>query len=255
MTAEQLHDALTLLPGDLVAEADKRRRKKFDSKPHVIRWQRFAAVAACLVLVMFAGRFCLAAFGPKGKSAAMMEMAAAPEAMMQDAQLADEQAEVGEEAPAAMAPGYGCGENTGLTSTGTADSVKVLLPPGVLDTIWVETPELPAASMSGLPRVRALITSREALDAYIEERPMDMDAIREAATLWDNAWFESHDLLLLQLVGAEGSTILDIQEGEGQWTVYVPSPAPEEEMKNYHVLIITEKGLISSAEAVTIVSE
>lgn len=254
MTVEQLHDALTLLPGDLVAEADKRRRKKFDHKPRVIRWQRFAAMAACLVLVMFAGRFCLAAFGPKGKSAAMVEMVAAPEAVMRDAMLADEQAEVGEEAPAAMVPAYGSAGDTGAVSKSTVDSA-LRLAPGVLDTKWVETMVPSAANINGLPRVCALITSREALDAYIEECPMDMDAMREAAALWDNAWFESHDLLLLQLVGAEGSTILDIQEGEGQWTVYVPSPVPEEEMKNYHVLIITEKGLIPSAEAVTIVSE
>lgn len=257
MTVEQLHDALTLLPGDLVAEADKRRRKKFDHKPCVIQWQRMAAMAACLALVIFAGRFCMTAFGPKGSSAAMadmVEMAAAPEAMMQSAAIEDVPAEAENGLPEPMAPANRGAGDTGAVSKSTADSA-LRLAPGVLDTKWVETPAPSAANISGLPSVRALITSREALDAYIEERPMDLAALEDAAALWEENWFESHDLLLLQAAGTEGNTLLDIQEGDGQWTVSVPAPAPGEDTKFYHIFIITEKGLIPSTEAVTIVSK
>ena len=51
MTAEQLHDALTLLPADLIAEADKARCPK----PKVLRWKPLAALAACFVLVLGSG--------------------------------------------------------------------------------------------------------------------------------------------------------------------------------------------------------
>lgn len=251
MTVEQLHDALTLLPADLVAEADKRRSRSSHHRPNVIRWQRLAAMAACLVLVMFAGRFCMAVFGPKGKSAAMVEMAAAPEAVMQDTALADIPAEMGEEAPAARDPGYGDTENTGAASKSTADLGTPRLPSGVLGTIWVETPVPPAASVSGAPVVRALVTSRETLDSFMENTLWNMEALREAAALWDEGWFESHDVLLVALAGTEGNVDLNIQEEKGQWTVYVPEPAPDEDTKFYHILIITEKELIPSAEAVT----
>ena len=53
MTAEQLHDALTLLPTDLIAEADKARCPK--SK--VLRRKPLAALAACFVLILGSGLF------------------------------------------------------------------------------------------------------------------------------------------------------------------------------------------------------
>lgn len=48
MTAEQLHDALTLLPADLVAQADKKRSRR----PRGILWKRYAAMAACLAVIL-----------------------------------------------------------------------------------------------------------------------------------------------------------------------------------------------------------
>jgi len=48
MTAEKLHDAIGLLPADLVAETDAKRT----GKPKVIPWKRFASIAACLTLLL-----------------------------------------------------------------------------------------------------------------------------------------------------------------------------------------------------------
>lgn len=53
MTAQHIHDALTLLPADLIAEADKMRC----GKPKRFRWQQLAALAACIVLVLGSGFF------------------------------------------------------------------------------------------------------------------------------------------------------------------------------------------------------
>ena len=78
MTAEQLHDALTLLPADLIAETDKIRC----AKPKILRWKPLAALAACFVLVLGSGWF-LMEQGLMGnsteKAAAAAPMEAEPE--------------------------------------------------------------------------------------------------------------------------------------------------------------------------------
>ena len=65
MTSEKLHDALNLLPADLVAETDALRTQA--KKPQV-HWQHWAAMAACLAVVLLAGTMFSRLFGPKGSS-------------------------------------------------------------------------------------------------------------------------------------------------------------------------------------------
>ena len=65
MTSEKFHDALSLLPADLVAETDALRTQA--KKPQV-HWQRWAAMAACLAVVLLAGTMFSRLFGPKGSS-------------------------------------------------------------------------------------------------------------------------------------------------------------------------------------------
>ena len=84
MTSEKLHDALNLLPADLVAETDVLRTKP--KKPHV-HWQRWAAMAACLAVVLLAGSMFSRLFGPKGSSQAA---AAVDKAQMSVAEAADQ---------------------------------------------------------------------------------------------------------------------------------------------------------------------
>lgn len=43
MTGEQFHDALTLLPEDLIARADEVRSRK----PKTLHWRRYVSLAAC----------------------------------------------------------------------------------------------------------------------------------------------------------------------------------------------------------------
>lgn len=52
MTADKLHEALNLLPGDLIAETDALRCRPIKTWAHGHRW---AAIAACLAVVLFAG--------------------------------------------------------------------------------------------------------------------------------------------------------------------------------------------------------
>lgn len=73
MTAEKLQDAISLLPADLIAEADRRR-----SAPRpVLRWQRFAAMAACFVMMFFGSVWCLSHLGTGGTKEAAAEAPAA----------------------------------------------------------------------------------------------------------------------------------------------------------------------------------
>ena len=65
MTSEKLHDALNLLPADLVAETDALRTQA--KKPQV-HWQRWAAMAACLAVVLLAGTMFSYFFGHMGSS-------------------------------------------------------------------------------------------------------------------------------------------------------------------------------------------
>ena len=52
MTAEQFHDALTLLPEDLVARADRIRSRKRTRIP----WKSCAAIAACFAVLLLERR-------------------------------------------------------------------------------------------------------------------------------------------------------------------------------------------------------
>lgn len=65
MTSEKLHDALNLLPADLVAGTDALRTKP---KKHQVHWQRWAAMAACLAVVLLAGSMFSRFFGHMGSS-------------------------------------------------------------------------------------------------------------------------------------------------------------------------------------------
>ena len=51
MNSQQLHDALSQLPDDLIEETDRRRNRS----KSVIPFRRYAAMAACFVLVLAAG--------------------------------------------------------------------------------------------------------------------------------------------------------------------------------------------------------
>lgn len=52
MTVHDLHDALTLLPSDLITAAD---RVRSSPKTNVVPWKRFLPMAACLVLLFGLG--------------------------------------------------------------------------------------------------------------------------------------------------------------------------------------------------------
>ena len=98
MTPDHIHDALTLLPSDLITEVDAKRQ----GTPKVIVWKRLAAMAACFALVLGCSWYALTLFGSGATKQAAAEapmMQAAP-SLRDDTEAAVEEAAPMEE-PAA----------------------------------------------------------------------------------------------------------------------------------------------------------
>ena len=55
MTAEKLHDALNLLPSDLLTATDQLRTAP---KTKIIPWKRMLPLAACLAILICSGALC-----------------------------------------------------------------------------------------------------------------------------------------------------------------------------------------------------
>ena len=63
MTPEQLHDALGMLPADLIAETDKLRNRPVRK---VLYWKKTLAAAACFLLIVGCGLFAMNSILPAG---------------------------------------------------------------------------------------------------------------------------------------------------------------------------------------------
>lgn len=268
MTAEKLHDAIGLLPADLVAEADARRTQK----SRVIPWKRYAAMAACLAVILWGGLLFGSKLLPGFDGASKMAACEAAPAAAEDTMVAG------------MAESYD--EGYGSASTNQADSPEIAFDNGAQAPqseaansrdeslaeeaekgfgIWyVNTPDNLYSTqcyVSG-PGI-TLVSSRAELDAYCKENQGQYlleDFIRTCET-YDEIWFETHDLLLIALdaiVPVDGSpTVTEITPVAEGWEVRV-SLSPEEDTSaytNWHILLEAEKGQISSAEAVSLILE
>lgn len=117
MTAQDLHDALNLLPSDLITAADRVRTA---SAPKAVRWRKWVSLAAVLALVMGTtlvfqrnmGFDSLKGASAAPESAMQQAPAAAP---MAPAPVEDEADEMIPEEPAAEAP-----KESGSTTNSTA---------------------------------------------------------------------------------------------------------------------------------------
>lgn len=116
MTAEQIHDALTLLPADLIAETDKKRTQK----PRSIPWKRYAAMAACFTLVLGCGIYCLQTVVVLNKVAGKGAPAAVQSSLRNEAALPETQAA----APAAQAPRESPAEEAQITGDTQASAAS-----------------------------------------------------------------------------------------------------------------------------------
>ena len=265
MTAEQIHDALTLLPADLIAETDKRRM----GTPKMIPWKRYAAMAACFVLVCCGGWLVSSQIGMGGSPLMMQEEAAmaAPESAEEPAapkkaaaaiDAVPTEAAAGQNAPCALPTAPPQAEATVQDSnTNTSGSIlSESLYPGISPPIYLEAIAAEGtACFTGNPQPK-LFRSPAELDAYQNHTPkrFDLANLIDTCADYDETWFESHDLLLISICGVpagEMPSVYEIRHYEGQWKFLTEdySKPTESKRRDWHILLKTEKNLIADGEA------
>ena len=262
MTPEQIHDALTLLPSDLIAEVDEKRNRK----PKVIPLKRYAAMAASFVLVLCSGLYCLQLFGSMGAS---KETAALPTLAQQENSL---YAEAAPEAPAAQAapredicsvptaPASEENAGAGSSSCHTHITEEPAEEDPQMDTPPYSTHQVITPSLDGYHSDHdvTLITSRQELESYWASFAHRYDFSNMSFICdtygYDDSWFEENDLLLNVVYSRAGVTydVTSITDAGGdhgwEWEVLISiqgSFYPENEEATYHLLTRLQKGVIA----------
>lgn len=242
MTADRFHDALTLLPADLVAQTDAKRRQKRKRIP----WLRYGALAACCALVM-AGSVCAAMLlTPKGETESLKASPAEAPALAapQQEEAAAEEAAVSE-APANDLPAV---VERSMNTSGT-------LHPGIGSILTVETPlnMHTTACFTSDPRVTLLTGAADWADYSSAEKNQRLllEELKPLMEDYDDSWFLNHDLLLIALCGTTGGEVTAAGETDGTWEITI-APAPGGDTAGTHILLELEKGLIPDAQKVVL---
>lgn len=275
MTAEKFHDALSLLPSDLIAEADACRSGK--AAPKVIFRRRYAAMAACFLLILGSTWFASRLFVPKGATEAAMQ---APAAAPMDAPAAA--APVYEEAPAAEAAPEEYlkrdeSSNTSGSGTITEDAICELPAASgpeenVRETSGIvcqriETPLKPTTASFSSNAAVTLVRSQAELEQYLSEKDWIYDFSGFSAIHYEEDWFAGHDLLLLTVHAAHPDvpyTVTAIEHTGGAdpmgWDWYVLYATagenhPQGKITCFHLLTTLEKGQISPEDSILPVAD
>lgn len=242
MTAEQLHDAIGLLPADLVAEADALRQSRPLRRSY---WKRYAAIAACFALVLgCALTVRLGITGKMSRSEAVMEAAPAEIPALQ-----------APEAPAATAAGTARDTDNGQ-SMDSADATALLETAAASKTpeiLCVRTPEISSTKCYLSGPETTLISSREEWETYRTEweGAYLLDELTTACESFDDAWFGVHDLVLIPVEAASVS-VTEILFQEGCPEVHLAVTHSDADT-SWLVLVESEKGTVSSPEDIRLV--
>ena len=213
MTSEQFHDALTLLSADLVAQAEEYRCRK----PRAIPLKPYAATAACLAIVL-----CAAALFRVTQQKSTQTDTAVSFSAMQDAGAAPAEAPRMEAAAVPSCP-------------------------------MAETPDLP--NTAKIDHSAAIITSRSELEAYFTEMGefYQLDELKDACAVYDEAWFAQNDLLLIPVDNVSPScTVTDVSLTNGTCEITLTGEKTEEGT-SFHIALPVDKGAVTDAENVTII--
>ena len=261
MTVENLHDAIGLLPSDLIAKVDEKRSRKRT----VIPFRRYAAIVACALLVL-GSSFLLKHIASGGAKETAM---AAPEMM----QAADESNRF--DAPAAAAPKYeetgtepAMGEPEAPVEDNAVCGYPTLetfhadeIPPegiaeepfepeylSITDIQYALTQNIGTGATTSEPMIRVVRSAAE-LEALRQKLGYyTMENFDACVIRYDDAWFENHDLLVV-LVKAlyTGSTLtLDsVYDSDGSWCVkFYSSGTDTGQREDRFVFAALEKGRI-----------
>lgn len=238
MTTAQLHDAIGLLPVDLIAETDALRCRKQPRLP----WQRYAAMAAAAVLVICGGVIGWRLL-PGSKTAAAPEAAqfAANGAIMADEALPGAQASMADAADADSAS-----PNLATAST--------------LSVHYAATPALTEAAQTQ-PTYVALITSPEDWQTYRQQQEgsFDLTQLDTVMDSRDEGYFESQDLVLIRLdaSASAGPAVQNMVWEEGSLDIYLNNVATQEDAGQtcWHIALDVEKGALADADQIQLITQ
>ena len=215
MTSEQFHDALTLLPEDLVANADAFRSRK----PRITPLKRYTAMAACFTVLLTSVIY---VHSLRQESVPTEMAVAAPYSVMQDAGAAPAEAPRMEAAAVPSCP-------------------------------MVETPDLPHTAE--IDHSAAIITSRSELEGYFTEmgRYYQLDALRDVCALYDETWFSNSDLLLIPVDSVSPScSVTDVTLADGVCEITITG---EETVAgtNFHLVLPVDKDSVTDTKNITVI--
>lgn len=262
MNAEQFHDALTLLPGDLITAADKCRTAP---QKRIIPWQRYAAMAACLALILYGGFWLLSPAERMGQQAeSVMEAPAAPAGVESENKLG-----VPYSTECDCAAGEAMEEGAPMAPAGDDYAGEPAEHATCPDKFYIGG----SSGYSPAPGCKegmeypytAVIRSREELDNwYAEYRDFyDIDSFEAGYAHLDSEFFQQHDLLLVLLGEAHGYVYhepyyLNRLEG-GDWeltfTAHDQQENPTEAPIQWLFFIEIEKDLIEGSDRITVQAE
>ena len=212
MTSEQFHDALTLLPEDLVAHAEQYRCRK----PKVIPLKPYAATAACLAVVL-----CAAALFRVTQQKSMETDKAVSFSVMQDAGAAPAESPRMEAAAVPSCP-------------------------------MVETPDLPntaeidhsAAIITSRSELEGYFTE---MGRYYQ-----LDALRDVCALYDETWFSNSDLLLIPVDSVSPScSVTDVTLADGVCEITITGEETEAGT-SFHIALPVDKGSVTDTKSITV---
>ena len=213
MTSEQFHDALTLLPEDLVAHAEQYRCRK----PKVIPLKPYAATAACLAVVL-----CAAALFRVTQQKSMETDKAVSFSVMQDAGAAPAESPRMEAAAVPSCP-------------------------------MVETPDLPntaeidhsAAIITSRSELEGYFTE---MGRYYQ-----LDALRDVCALYDETCFSNSDLLLIPVDSVSPScSVTDVTLADGVCEITITGEETVAGT-NFHLVLPVDKDSVTDTKNITVI--
>ena len=236
MTVEQLHDAIGLLPGDLLAETDRLRQAPRPQKR--VLWKPVLAMAACLALVL-TGWFWW--FQPKGSTGGTADYAAL------------------QAAPAAGAPENGAAaEETPVQAEEAAPfRSESMVTNSQPFPDWVSSPRL--TGEAGEPAAVLLQSPQDWQDYQTQMgEQFDLTELDSWLSALDESWFESQDLALIRVEQIPAGTqpqITAITQEAGTLTVEIPRYDVSGDGTCWHILVAVEKGSLDSGDQISLVME
>lgn len=236
MTVEQLHDAIGLLPGDLLAETDRLRQAPRPKK--TVLWKPVLAMAACLALVL-TGWFWW--FQPKGSTGGT-----ADSAFLQAA-------------PAAGAPENGAAaEDVPMQADEAAPfRSESMVTNSQPFPDWVSSPRL--TGEAGEPAAVLLQSPQDWQDYQTQMgEQFDLTELDSWLSALDESWFESQDLALIRVEQIPAGTqpqITAITQEAGTLTVEIPRYDVSGDGTCWHILVAVEKGSLDSGDQISLVME